>query len=240
MKKVLLIAIWIIIINKANPQGNSLYQTGLTAEQNLKAIGSLVMYTTGGVGFDTRYEGVKGSPALFDKLVPSMLKVKGENYYIQLETNIDLIQNTLIFKYPKTGQMLLLPYNKVGEVIVKTEGKEMIIRTPVGKNLAKEFREHKFFQVLKEGKFQFIKIPVKKLIAADYKDPYSADRRFDEYTIYYKYYIMSSDSSLQQIQLTKKSLIRMFPGKKELINSTAESKSWDNPEEMVLAFLEKL
>jgi hypothetical protein len=239
MKKVLLIIILILIINKVYPQENSLYQTGLTAEQNLKAIGSLALYTTGGAGFDTRYEGIKGSPRLFDTLLPSFLNVKGQDYYIQLNADIDLVRNSLLFIYPKTGKILSLSYDKVSEVRIKSDGKEMIFRTPGGKNIVKDFKEHKFFQVLMLGRFQFIKMPIKKLIAADYKDVYSADRRYDEYTTYYKYYIMSPDSSFYQIQLTKKSLIKMFPDKKELINSTIEAKSYENNEEMVLDILNK-
>lgn len=83
-------------------------------------------------------------------------------------------------------------------------------------------------------------MPVKKLIAADYKDVYSADRRYDEYTTYYKYYIMSRDSTFQQIQLNKKSLIKMFPDKKDLINNTLEAKTYGNSEDMVLDILNKL
>ncbi len=45
------------------------YQTGITADQNLKAIGNLAPYSTGGLGFDTRYEGTKGSPYLLEPCI---------------------------------------------------------------------------------------------------------------------------------------------------------------------------
>jgi hypothetical protein len=240
MKKISSFVILFLYIINAYPQENSLYQTGLTAEQNLNAIGNLARHSTGGVGFDTRYEGIKGSPRLFDKLLPSLLKVKGQDFYMKLETNIDLTTNSLIFMYPKTGKLLVIPSDMIREVKINCEGKEMVFRTASGKTYAKDFQEHKFFEVLKEGQFEFIKIPVKKLIAADYKDVYSADRRYDEYTTYYKYYIMSSDSIFHPIQLTKKSLMKMFPDKKELINNTFEGKSHDNNEDMVLDILMKL
>jgi ABC-type phosphate/phosphonate transport system substrate-binding protein len=103
----------------------------------------------------------------------------------------------------------------------------------------KDFKEHRFFQVLKEGQYQLIKMPIKKLIEADYKAVYGADRRYDEYTTYYKYYIMNPDSTFHQIQLTKKSLIKLFPNTKELINNTIESKTYTNDEDMVIDFLNK-
>jgi hypothetical protein len=240
MKKSLNIIFLILISVRVYSQEQKLYQTGLTAEQNMNAIGNLVRSASAGAtGFDTRYEGIKGSPVLFDTLYPSYLKIKGQDYYLQLNSNLDLIGNSLIFIYPKTGKLVSIPSDIVKEVKINTGGKEMVFRTTGGKKYLKEFKDHKFFQVLKEEPFLFIKLPLKKLIAADYKDVYSADRRYDEYTTYYKYYIMRSDSIFNQIQLSVKSLIKMFPEKKDIINKTIESKTYENDEEMVIAILEK-
>ena len=240
MKKLLIILISFLIISSVYSQSGTLYQTGLTAEQNLNAIGNLARYSTGGIGFDTRYEGIKGSPRLFDTLLTSSLKLKGEDYYIQLESNLDLIGNSLIFINPKTGQLLSIPSGIIKEVIINNKGKKMLFRTTNGKRIEKDIKEEKFFQVLKDGQYQFIKLPLKKIIEADFKDVYGSDRRYDEYTTYYKYYILSSDSSFHRIQLTKKSLVKIFPDKKELITRTIEAKSYDNDEEMVIDILDKL
>jgi hypothetical protein len=240
MKKLSSIAIILLFIIDAFPQGNTLYQTGLTAEQNLNAIGNLTPYSTGGMGFDNRYEGTKGSPRLFDTLMASLLNVKGQNYYIQLRSNLDLISNSLIFINPKTGKLLSIPSDIVNEVKINQEGKDMVFRTTKSKYFEKDIKDGEFFQVLKERHFYFIKLPVKKLIAADYKDAYSADRRYDEYITYYKYYIMSSDSIFHQIRLTDKSLIKIFPDKKDLINNAIKGNSYGSDEEMVLDILDKL
>jgi hypothetical protein len=240
MKKLKSITFCLLFIIRAFPQENSLYQTGLTAEQNLNAIGNLARSSSSAIGFDTRYEGIKGSPLLFDTLCPSFLHIKGQDFYLKLRTNIDIITNSLIFIYPKTGKLLSIPADMIKEVKINNEGKEMVFRTAKGNTYAKDFKGHKFFQVLKEGQFQFIKIPVKKLIAADYKEVYGADRRYDEYTTYYKYYIMSSDSVFHQIQLTKKSLEKVFPGRREMIDNAFEAKSCkNNNEELVKDILDR-
>ena len=83
-------------------------------------------------------------------------------------------------------------------------------------------------------------MPIKKLIEADYKAVYGADRRYDEFTTYYKYYIMNTDSTFHQIQLNKKSMVKLFPDKKDLINNTLESKTYENYEDMVIDFLNNL
>lgn len=240
MKKISGILFLILIFSRAYSQGNALYQNGLTADQNLNAIGKLAPYTTGGVGFDTRYEGIKGSPRLFENLLPSFLKVKGQDFYIQLETNLDLAGNLLLFKYPETGKLMAIPSDKIEEVKINSEGKEMLFRISRETDFGREIKDGRFYQVLREGQIYFIKLPVKKLIEADYKAVYSPDRRFDEYTTYYKYYIMGPGGTFQQIQLTKKSLIRLFPDKKELINKSIEEKTYTSNEEMVLDIIDKI
>ena len=241
MKRLTLIVIFLLTVFEAYSQENKLYQTGLTAEQNLKAIGNLKSIAiVGGFGFDTRYEGVKGSPRLFDTLLPSFLNIKGQDFYLELKTNIDLIANSLIFIYPKTGELLWLSSDLIKEVKINREGKEMVFRTASGNKYLKDFKEHRFFQVLKDGHYQLIKMPIKKLIEADYKAVYGADRRYDEYTTYYKYYIMNPDSTFHQIQLNKKSMVKLFPDKKDLINNIVESKIYGNNEDMIIDFLNKL
>lgn len=241
MKNISSFLFLLLIICNGYSQENTLYQNGLTAEQNLNAIGNLSRFANaGGTGFDTRYEGIKGSPRLFEKLLPSFLKVKGQDFYIQLETNIDLAGNVLLFNYPKTGKLMAIPSDKIEEVKISSEGKEMVFRISRESEFEREIKDGRFYQVLREGQILFIKLPVTKLIEADYKAVYSPDRRFDEYTTYYKYYIMGAGGKFQQIQLSRKSMIKFFPDKKDLINRTIGEKSYTNNEEMILDVLDKI
>jgi len=240
MKNVYVFTILLLIRCQLYSQENVLYQTGLTADQNLEAIGKLAPYSTGGVGFDSRYEGIKGSPQLFENLLPSLLRVQGQEYYLQLESNLDITRNLLIFKYPRTGKLLSIPSDMVKEVKIKSNGNEMIFRVTREKNFEREIKDGRFYQVLMDGDILFIKLPIKKIVEADFKAVYSPDRRYDEYTTYYKYYIMRSDSTFHQILLNKKSLIKIFPEKKELISNSFEEKSSENDEDVVLNVLNKI
>lgn len=244
MKKLYLISVFILFFvldfNNVNSQVNNPYQKGLSAEQNLNAIRDLAPYSTGGVGFDTRYEGIKGSPRLFDTLLPSFLNVKGQDYYLQLRTDIDVFKNTLLFLHPKTGKLLALPADMINEVVIKSDGKDMVFRTTSGKSFEKDIKEQKFFQVLKDEPYTFIKMPVKIFTEANYKGAYAPDRRYDEYETKYRYYIFGPDNTFNQIQLNRKSLVKLFPDKKEIIDKTISSKTYVNDEEMVIAVLEML
>jgi hypothetical protein len=239
MKRILLNIFLILILGKVYPQGNVVPQAGVISEENLKAIGNITPYSTGGVGFDTRYEGIKGSPAFFDKLMPSLIEIKGQSSFLQLESNLDLMKNILIFNYPKTSKLVSIPSEIVNEVRVNSDGKELVFRVTREKDFEKDIKDGKFYQVLKEGPYEFIKLPIKRFIPADYKKAYSPDRRYDEYTTDNWYYLMGQDSIFHQIRLTKKSLIKFFPDKKESI-SRIDEKAYTNDEEMILEILNQI
>lgn len=241
MKRVSLCLILALVAITGMSQGIGNVKEGTSAQQNINAIIKLAPYSDGAVGFDTRYEGVKGSPRLFEKLLPSMMKVKGQDYYIKLETDLDLEHNSLLFIHPKTGKLLSIPSDIVIELIVTIEGdSDIYYRTTEGLRFEKEVKDIRFCQILSESPLLFIKMPVKTLKEADYKGLYSADRPFDEYETKIRYYISATDSVLHQVQLNRNSLIKLFPGKKEIIKKTIESGSFKNDEEMVIAVLEKL
>ena len=80
-------------------------------------------------------------------------------------------------------------------------------------------------------------MPVKIFTEANYKGAYAPDRRYDEYETKYRYYIFGPDNTFHQIQLNRKSLVKLFPEKKEIIDKAIGSKTYENDEEMVIAVL---
>ena len=220
-------------------QVNIVYQKGLSAEQNLKAINDITPYTVGGMGFDTRYEGVIGSPRLYDTLCPSLIKVTGQNYYINLLSDLDVYNGKLLFIHPKSGKFLSLASDYVEEAVLTYQGRDYLYRTTRGRNFDKEIKETKFFLVMNDTIPEFIKMPVKVLIEADYKALYSADRRFDEFDTKYRYYILGKDSIFHQVQLNKRSLERLFPDKKVIIEKTFAANQSDNDETLILKALKE-
>jgi hypothetical protein len=240
MKKAIIVYSILLISAYIYGQENTMYQKGMTAEQNLNAIGKLMPYSTGGVGFDTRYEGVKGSPFLFEKLQQSIVKVTGQESFIRFESNLDIAGRKLIFKHPGTGKLMSLPSDMILEYRVNVNGKEEIYRVSSKEQEEKDLRGDRFYQVLNDGQYKFIKVPFKKLIEADYKAAYSPDRRYDEYTTYYKYYLSGSDSLFHQIQLTERSLKKLFPAKSKEIDEAFRNEKEIGEESVVLSILQKM
>jgi hypothetical protein len=234
------VIILLFTINAVYAQDSKIYQKGITAEQNLKAIVNVSPYSPGGIGFDTRYEGIKGSPRLNDSLLTSIVKIKGQKDYFELETDIDLVSNSLIFSYPKGAKLQSIPADMITEVIFKKDGKDHLFRTEEGSKFDKSAKDRKFFEVLAEQPYLFIKMHVKTFTEADYKGLYTIDRRYDEYGTIFRYYILTSDGTYNKIQLSKKSLAKLFPDKKETIKKFPEEGIYEDEEELVKAILSKL
>ena len=240
MKWFTILSVIFLTISSGYSQKINVYQSGISGQENLQAIANISPTSVGGMGFDNRYEGIKGSTRLFDTLVNSYLLVRGQEKYIQFNSDIDVVRNTLIFIHPNSGKLMELSAEIVDELILHKDGRDMIFRTTKGLQFDKEIRDNRFFRVLLEEPHQFIMIPEKNFVEADYKAAYSADRRYDEYQPLNKYFIKGTDNVFHQIQLNKKSLIKIFPDRKEIINDAFREKSDEEDEEKVIAILRKL
>jgi hypothetical protein len=239
MYRLLLSLVVIFISLEVLSQGTSVYQKGMTAEQNLKALLSLAPYSDGAVGFDNRYQGIRGSPRLFDTLLASFLLVKGQDYYIQVAADLDIAGNSVLFNHPKTGKLTAIPADIVSEIIINKDNKELLFRTTAGTLFDREMKEMRFIQVIKEAPVPFIKMPVKTFIEADYKGAYSPDRRYDEFDYKTKYYLMGKDNVFHQVQLNKKSLEKIYPERKAMIESAFREQGTMSDEEIVISIIEK-
>ena len=240
MKRIIIFSVLALTITHGYSQKINVYQSGITGQENLQAIASISPTSVGGIGFDNRYEGIKGSTRLFDTLISSYLLVRGQEKYIQFSSDIDVVKNTLIFKHPNSGKLMEISSEIVEELIAQKDGKDMIFRTTKGMRFDKDIKGNRFYRILLQEPHQFIVIPEKNFIEADYKAAYSADRRYDEYETYNKYFIKGSDDIFHQIQLNKKSLIKIFPGRKDIINEAFREKSNKDSEDLVIKLLEKL
>lgn len=238
MKRNVILTVLLLCSAGVSGQVSLAYKAGVTSEQNLRAVVTLSPYS-GAVGFDDRYQGVKGSPRLFDTLVASSLLVRGENEYIRMESDLDVVNNSIVFKSFNTSELMAIKSEHVAELIFHKDGNNLVFRTTEDVRFDKEVDGNKFYQVLKDGSYQFISIPVKNFKEADYQRIYSPDIRYDEFKPDNRYYILGSDSLFYRVQLTRKSLTKMFPDKKGLIESSFNEKTAVDPEAAVISLLNK-
>ncbi len=239
MKKLAFIAFLMLLYSPVEAQVATGMQKYLSSEENLQAIATLGPYSTGGLGFDNRYEGIKGTPRLLDTLVPASLRIARQAYFIRMDADLDLVQNYVIYMHPVSRKMFSVPIDAINEVIININGNDVLFRSTSGLVFEKDLKEQKFYQVLKEGSYRLIKIPFKQFVAADYKNAYSADRRYDEYVPMNKYYLKGPDSIYHQIQLSKKSVLKIYPGRKDIAGRKDDENTSDDKEAAIVSFLDK-
>lgn len=240
MKKSTIICLsFLLSVNAYSQQISEATQRVFKSVENMQSVINLNKISQTGITFDTRYEGIKGSPRLADTLLPSFLMLEGQDYYFEISADLDLVNNAIIYAKSGNTPAFSIPSSYVKEVIINKDGSELLFRTTSGQRFEKEIRENRFYQVLSSGEYEFIKVPMKGFISADYRGAYSADRRYDEYTDDPKYYIKGSDGTFQQVQLNKKSLSKIIPGKKEIIERAFSRASGSDKESLVVSILEK-
>jgi hypothetical protein len=237
MKKLLILFIPLLSVLNIYSQKVNYYQTGSTGEANLRAMVSLrnngFIHT-----FDSRYEGIKGTPNLFNSLIISYMKINGEEKYVQVESDIDILRNSVIFRDPSTLNLMEISSDNVKELIFNIYDKDFIYRTTKGLKFEKKIKENKFYQVIEEKPYLFIMITFKSFLKADDEPAFNSGRNYDEYRTYRKYYLedfrgvfhqvilnnITYDCIIHPSKLNKRGLAKMFPEKKELIYRAFEEK----------------
>jgi hypothetical protein len=240
MRKILTILICILAITPAYSQGVNTFQHTEDINRKLKALSTTTPDKPGGYIIDDSYEGVKGETCLFEKFLPLLVKVRESDYYLPVEANLDLVRNYFLYKEPVTNQIMSIPSERIVEVVIKSDKENLVFKTTKDLVLKPEIKEIKFIQVLKKEPVEIFKIPFKILIPSDYKGAYTAKRRYDEYKTTTRYYVLSHDNTYNQIRLTIKTLIRLFPDKKDTIIKAFRDKSDSDDEARFLSVLEKL
>jgi hypothetical protein len=240
MKKSIVICLYLFLaVNAYSQQLSEATQRVFKSVENMQSIINLNKISQTGITFDTRYEGVKGSPRLADTLLPSFLKLEGQDYYFEISADLDLVSNAVLYAKSGNKPAFSIPSSYVKEIIINKDGLELLYRTTSGQKFEKEIKENRFYQVLGGAEHEFIKVPAKGFLSADYKGAYSADRRYDQYVDESKYYIKGSDGIFHQVQLNKKSLIKLMPEKKDIIEQAFSKASADDRESLVVSIVEQ-
>lgn len=238
MKKIIILFFSLVSAWNLYSQTAIIYQSGIAGSENLKALENIDPNTVGARGFDFRYEGVKGTTRLFDTLYAASLLLKGQTRYIRLISDIDIVNNLLVYSQSGTKKIMEIPSDPIAELIVHKNDTSLIFRLANNISFETKIDGNKFCQILKESPNSFIRIPEKKFIKADFKKAYGGpDIRYDEFELIYRYYIENSDHIFQKVQLNQKSLIKMYPDRKELIRKYYKENPRDDAEKKFISIL---
>jgi len=207
---------------------------------NINTIANISPLSPGAMGFDDRYEGVKGTPLLYDDWVEGNLFLKDNTWIRNLKMNLDIHDNFLYILSRENGQIFTLSNEEINEVHLFSEGETILFRKFLPEQFDKKIDPEILFEVLAQGEYSFLKLSKKLFREANYQQAYSPDRRYDEFILSTSYYLTNSDGMLEKIKLTEKALCKLLPDQKSRIREIVKNTGLSEGEEMVMAVLREL
>ena len=202
--------------------------TGIAGQANLQALANLGTGSNLAVGFDNRYQGIKGNPYFLDLFVPGYVEIKSGNtgkseVFKDVRLKYDVFSNALQAVLPQTKdtiQFSTTPVISFSLEMPTTGGAIVFKRFKEAQALDQNLREA-FFAVLHEspdGKVALVKRISKKKIDANFKGPYSAGQTYDEIIDETQYYVVAN-GSMQKVKLNRKSIVEALPNQADKLKA---------------------
>jgi len=160
-------------------QNNVVIPQDYDAWQNLRELSSADVYNVVRT-FDTRYEGVKGSPNVFENWNPGEVYMKNRGRIGIEQMNYNSFQNEIVYQDPETYQHMTLDKYLVDFFRIFKEDTLLFVSVTFPGET-----EPIFAQVLYNKESQVYKVHRKEYLQANYGGGYSADRRYDEFVSKY-------------------------------------------------------
>lgn len=196
--------------------------------------------------FDLRYEGVKGTPYMYEDWREGyvLFKDKPEDDPKTFKMNINLFDHTL-YVVLYDGAIGSLPSKVVKSVHFKTDTEEEEIFMPLIRKQVEStnFPGLGYYQVVYKGDLLLVKHHRKIFKEADFKGAYSADIRYDEYKDEKRYFLSTDGLTFEKIKLKGKTLEKLIPDMATEIKSISKKEKLNLSKEedvvKLLAALEK-
>ena len=205
------------------------------AKENLKALSDME-HAESIRTFDNRYEGVKGTPFVFEEFHPGEVYLKTKNKVVVQDLNYDCFENEIVYVDPATKAIRLMNKFQVDFFIIRNGDMEM---TFVPLKLEGE-TETIFAEVLYNQGSIVYKVYGKGWVKANYEGGYSPDRRYDEFVDKSDlYFLKKGEPILYKARRSKKQLVAAFPGHEKEISSFIKANKLNLKEDESLVSLLK-
>lgn len=180
---------------------------------NSNGVGNLSPYIVSQMGFDNRYQGIKGTPMLFDNWQEGKVMLKEQDTFsMSLKLNIDLVIPAVMVRMPNgtVGQMGTTHLKKIQIIDAHNQQNVWIVAAEKEIEGTDNVRQ-RIYEVLKEGQFTLLKATQKRLQEADYQGAYNVGNKFDEFVAETIYWLRAGDQPFQKTKLKRKAIEEAFP-----------------------------
>ncbi len=212
----------------------TIHQTIVASEENLKRISKMTgpIYTT---NMDELYEGVRGTPYLFNEWKPGNIYLKDNKLIKNVNVKYNIYTDDLLYLNSSSGDSLIIDRSMIEkfEIMDNSSGnlilmEEMNIKPEKNDNAA-------FVRIIYDGRSKLILKYSKIFIKANYKGPYATGNKYDEYTDKWQYYLITGENTITRIKLCKKSVIKVLSVKESKIKAfvNGQDLSLDNENDVI-------
>lgn len=155
--------------------------------------------------FDWRYEGIKGSPIFLDTFLIGKIQFAKEDVEKNMLLSYDALNDQLLVKRDKDAAAFALKKDVVERFVVQNEGQSYeFVRLSHGGQVG-------YYLRLVNGKISLY-CKVSKIIHRSKSDgDHYSENKPDEFLTRNQYYIQLGDSSLKELQKSKKNIENAFP-----------------------------
>ncbi len=213
-------------------------------EQNLRDLGNLSPYGAGAIGFDNRYEGIQGTPFLFeDWRLGSIKFIKQDTFSAPVKLNVDLITQvvTVQLRNGTAGEMSASYIQGLKVLDPDTKSSRQYLVAREGDIEGVRSVRLKFYEILHKGEFTFLKLVEKKFKKADFQGAYSADRRYDEFLTQESYWLQIPGKPFEKVALKRKNIEKALAGYEDRVSTiTKKNKLNLNQEEDIAQLISLL
>ncbi len=184
-------------------------------QQNVKDLGS-VGYKGVVSTYNAAYEGVKGSPFIFEDWQNGAVLQNDSILYKGLSLKYDAYKDELLYLNTRNNSPMVMAKNDITSFTIAgsdISSSLVFVKVPYdGKNV--------FMQLIYEGKkIDFLKQYIKMLREADYQGAYNADRPYDEFVEGDSYFLRLKSGKMEKIKLNRNNIIKSFPDNQKELKS---------------------
>jgi hypothetical protein len=210
------------------------HQSIVISEENLRNISKVSgpIYTT---NMNALYEGVKGTPYLFNEWRLGNIYLKDNELIKNVKIKYNIYTDDLLYLNSTSGDSLIINRSVINKFeITNNQTDDLILMEKI--NLKPEKSDKgTFVKVLYKDSSKFILKYSKMFIPANYKGAYPTGNKYDEYTDKQQYYLITGKDNITKIRLKKKSVIKVLSDREDEIKDFIREKDlrMDNVDDII-------
>lgn len=210
------------------------HQSIVASEENLQRISKMSgpIYTT---RMDELYEGVKGTPYLFNEWKSGNIYLKDNKLIKNVKIKYNIYTDDLLYLNSTSGDSLIINRSMINKFEISDDQPDDLVLMEDINLKPDKSDKGTFVRVLYNGRSKFILKYNKMFIPANYKGAYATGNKYDEYTEKQQYYLITGTDNITKTRLNKKFIIKVLSDREDKIKGFIREKNltMDNEDDIV-------